>query len=248
MILDYQELIPYISYYGEIILYLTLAIGLIFFICYGIVKNNYNYVTRGFVFFLLGIVLTLILVIITIIDTQSNQMGNTGVFSYIALIAITVIFTLCFGLPPIIHGKRCCQKLSIKKQKPSINRDIIQHVYIVFKCRNNIILKKNKEEITGFDYKMDKRHLFKDEIIKDVLNNYNLSMIYDEPNEVGISTVNGKRPNVYNCYLIEVDDISEELSKEYVVDQFDIINLEIDDFNKKLILKILMREEFRLYL
>lgn len=248
MFLDYQELTQYILAYGEIVLYLALVIGLIFLICYGIVKNNYNYVTRGFVFLIVGSVLTLILVIITIVDTISNQTGDTGLFSYIALIAIIVIFTICFSVPSIIRGKTRYQRLTFKKRKPSVNRDVIQHVYLVFKCRNNIILKKNKEEISGFDYKMDKHHLFKDEIIKEVLKDYNVSLVYDEPKEVGIATVNSKKPNLYNCFLVEVNDISEELAKEFVVDQFDIINLEIDDFNKKLILKTLMREEFRLYL
>lgn len=234
--------------YGQILLFIVLIVGLIFFITYGIVKQNQNYVTRGFVFLLVGGILTLILAVITIIDYAMNKPANLGLFSYLSFIGVSLFYTLVLGLVNIHKGKQRYQRLNFKKTKPSINRDINQHIYVVYKAGTKIILKKNKDKISGFELLMNKNHLFKDELLNSLNNIYKVTPLYDDLKELGVCTINNKKPDIYYCYLVEIEEITYELSKEEVVDQFDVITLELDIHDKEMILRTLMREEFKIYL
>lgn len=247
MVLDINEILLFIKAYGEVVVYAALIIGLIFFITYGVMKNHTNYVTRGFVYILVGGVLLILFVAATIIDYTQKIEANLGLFSYLLFIIVTFIYTLTLGLTNIIRGKRSYQRLSFKKIKPSVNRNIAQHVYVVFKCGSKVILKKGKEKFSGFISNLDKSHLFKDERLLELLKKYNVSQNDDEFKESGIVTVNGKKVNLYYCYLIEIPTISDELALEEVIDQYDLVTLPMDDFDKELVLRILMREPFKLY-
>lgn len=247
MVLDINEILSFIKAYGEVVVYAALIIGLVFFITYGVMKNHTNYVTRGFVYILVGGILLILFVTATIIDYTQKIEANLGLFSYLLFIIVTFIYTLTLGLTNIIIGKRSYQRLSFKKVKPSINRNIAQHIYVVYKCGSKVILKKGKETASGFSAELDKSHLFKDERLIELNKKYHLNMLEDEFNEAGIVTVNGKKINLYYCYLIEISNITDALASEIVVDQYDLVTLPMTDFDKEIVLRILMREPFKLY-
>lgn len=247
-IFDVSQVLPYLRVYGQLLLYVILIVGLIFFIINGILRDKANFMTKGILFILIGSLLAVLFGLVTIIDYATNKPGNLGLFGYLSFIIVIISFTLAFGLPNIIRGKKTYQRVSFRKQKPSINRDIIQHVYVVYKCGSKVILKKNKELFSGFNVEMNKNNLFKDELIEKLNATYNANPIYDEINEIGIVSVNGKKPNIYYCYLIEITDISLKLQEEEVVDQYDVITVEMNDTDRQMVLRILMREPFKLYL
>ena len=239
------ELLKWYFYYTG---YALLGIGLIFFIVYGILRNNFNYVLRSFVFFVVGGSLTFLFTLSMILDYILGTFADLSWFGYLVFILVSLLYTCVLGFYNLAKGKTRYQRLSFKKNKPSVNRDINQYVYVVYKCGNEIILEKDKDLVKGFCINMDKKHLFKDEIITGLNQKYNVRPLDEENSEVGVVTVNGKKPDIYYCYLIEIYEIPDELKEKAIVNNYEIINQAMNDLDKQIILRTLMREPFKLFI
>lgn len=244
-LLDQQELIANIQLYTQLLVYAVLPILLIFLITLSATKNNSNYCYKAFVMLVLGSVLSLLFIIATILDYSLHTVHRLGLFTYLAFIITSLLLTFAFSFVLYLRGKRRFQRLSFKKTAPSIDRNVIRYSYIVFHCDNKVLLQKNKDLYKAIEFKHDKKHIFEDETLVEIAKSFNLNTKYSDFKLVGKYTVKAKKTSIYSCYFIDCNINEDILSDKYeLVDQLDLMKYAMDDRDRKIILRTLIRQQF----
>lgn len=206
------------------------ALGLIFFIINRAFMNK-GYRTKFLVNLSLGLGLLILFIISLIVDYKG---GNIFKFYYKHLILIIVslgyclVFTLSIYKTIQVSNIRIIKKLRINKEK--------NYLYILFKYREGYLLKAKKEYYQGYSLKM--KSSFHDEAIeeavKKIMPNYTSKVFKGKINS---------DDKLYFCYLVETN---ESLLGFEQISMYDLINLKTSDFDKEVILSIILKENFNI--
>lgn len=206
------------------------ALGLIFFIINRAFKNK-GYRTKFLVNLFLGLSFLILFIISLIVDYKG---GNILKFYYKHLILIIVslgyclFFTISIYKTIQVSNIRIIKKLRINKEK--------NYLYILFKYQEGYLLKAKKEYYQGYSHKM--KSSFHDEAIEEAVKK--LAPNYSSKAYKGKINSDDK---VYFCYLVETN---ESLLGFDQISMYDLINLKTSDFDKEVILSIILKENFNI--
>ena len=250
-----EEIIVFLRYAGAAII----GLGFIYFVIIRLF-NNFNNIKKALVALVVGIVLTLIIVIGILIDNYNLQFNLKNLWYYSFLI---VNILMMITIPTVLYfvGKSRHQqfrnyhiKIVKEKQKviPTI-KEKEEYVYYVFKCKDHYLLKKKMLDSNEIYYsetvKLNKI-LFHDEMIKELINKYNLCEFNPDnvlsANQIGEALVKGKKDKHYYCYLIELNDKVKSLEDYEMISAYDLFRYNMEDFDKKILFHMILKETFKI--
>lgn len=217
----------------------TLVLGLIFFIVNGIIKTS-NIRMRALVFLLFGISLFLIFLISLIIDYEG---GNLLKYysKHLLYIFSSLLIALFVSIPMFITANKNYIRLR-NPIKSKVNYHEKEYLYIIYKYNDHIILEDKNGKYSGIISLM-KNSYFHDESLKKYNNKLGINDY--TANMLGTVNVKGKKNNLYYCYLVNINNnISNSKFKE--INQYQLLSLNIDDFNKQVLLRMMIGEKFEL--
>lgn len=242
-----------------------IGLGFIYFIAIRLSKylNNKK---KALITFIIGLVMTIVLVGCTIYDNINITVLPTFSFTEVYYVFLIVSIVYMITIPSIFLAIGCSRHekfknyyYKIKKEKekikPTIN-DEKENVYVVIKHNGNFLLKENivsgNKKYSGIIEKLNKNILFHDEMIKNFIEKYELNK-YDAHNIieckiVGEALVKGKVDLRYYCYVIDISSKNEKLKEFYEVSPYDLVKYEMTDFDKQILFHIVLRDYFKIEL
>ena len=220
-----------------IILFLKMLVivSFIMFVTRQIVKEK-HIKTKGLVYLIVSLSLTLIGVVTLIIDLN-NYLIFDNIWYYILFIGSALIYVIG-AIFVLIKSKKFAGP--VKNKVVFTLHDKIENVYVLFKHQGSLYVLKDKN--TGINYKL-KNTEFVDDVVNKIVSKYtnNLSRDYDK---LGTITRNiDKKDNVYYCYVIETEE-PLDYNAFSVVDGLKVNEMDISDLDKYIIIKSLIGIDF----
>lgn len=115
-----------------------------------------------------------------------------------------------------------------------------EYLYIIYRHENDICLKNRKEKYHGLVYRL-KNNEYHDSFIHKL--NQRLKVTGKiEINKLGKVTYKSKR-KTYFCYEITVYD-SQEIKNLESVNAYQLVNLPLEQFDKEILYRLILREPF----
>ena len=115
------------------------------------------------------------------------------------------------------------------------------YLYLVYKYEDVFLLEKNNDKYLGDLIPFDKKILFHDEMISRFIDQQKLNI--NKAKFIGKLQINSKKKKIYYCYLIDVYNLLG-LDEKYQVNKYDLPQIEMDEFHKKIVLRIGLQENF----
>ncbi len=240
-----------------------LGIGFIFFLVIRI-QNNANYKKKAFAALITGVVITFILITLISIDILTSDdiyrfypdfAFTKDFFYYYAFLFTSVLMTIIIPLIFFFMGKSRHQQFKsfsykIEKEKmeakPTI-KDEIESVYVVIRHNGNYLLRRNNDDTySGIVRRLMGSTIFHDEMIKKVMNEFELdedNVTYNFAGEAKL--IKGKDIHYY-CYTIDINEVNESLRDYYEISAYDLINYNMNEIDKQIIYHIILREKFKI--
>ena len=82
-------------------------------------------------------------------------------------------------------------------------------------------------------------------MINELLKKFNLSEdVISNYDMYGCAFLKDKLDKHYYCYMIEINQINESFEEFEMVSVYDLFRYEMDDFNKKIIFHLILKEKF----
>jgi|SRR5690554_483771 len=214
--------------------------GLIFFIVHN-AFNTRNYKRKALIFLLTGLVLLIGMFIAHLVDRYYFNYSVFGL-SYYAFPLAVLLLTIITVTISLVMAKKYHHGFS---RKPYLKRDKSSenYLYTIYKYRDHYYLKLKKDLYSGDVVKFKKDILFHDQMIDFRIQSLGLSV---ESADL-IGKVNGKdKKKEYNfyCYLVELNGETESLKDFEKIDMFAIQRVKALDFDKNIILRIIIKEKF----
>lgn len=223
-----------------------LIMGFIYFLIIRAIKTK-NYIRKSIYILISGGVVSLVLVggLIYDIITDAFLYPNNqfDIYYFIYLIA-SVFYMLLFFILNYVKGFKLKQRFKSfvyteKKVIPTI-KDKKEYLYIILKYHNNYLLKATEDNIyESLTVKFANHDFFHDELIKKVIQEKH--WIINNYEFVGKATLTNKKDNIYYCYIVDLqalDNCFEEIKAEQ------LINIKMNDFNKKIIYTSIIDKNF----
>ena len=118
-------------------------------------------------------------------------------------------------------------------------------MYIILKYNNNFLLKKveEKEDIyyKSIVVKFPHNEFFHDELVNQYIDNNSLDVV--SYSQVGKAVKHDKKDMVYYCYKILLNSYPNKLDLEEV-DSYKLINMNLNDMDKKILFTSIVENEF----
>lgn len=229
--------------------------GFIYFIVLRLCKylNNKK---RALVSFILGLILSIACVVGIVVDDIYPKITIDTLFYYAYLI-VSVLMMIIIPVVYLVRAKsrnerfrNYHQKIIKDKEKQAVKtiKDKEEYVFYLFKYDDKILLKKRNINSHEMYYsetiKLDKI-LFHDEMINELLKKFNLSEdVISNYDMYGCALLKDKLDKHYYCYMIEINQINESFEDFEMVSVYDLFRYEMDDFNKKIIFHLILKEKF----
>lgn len=234
--------------------------GFIFFVVLRLC-NTSNFKRKALASLITGVVLISLTIVAIVIDT--NKQGAIFVdFSfiepyYVFFLASILLTSVISGIYLILgftrHQKFAYYKAKIDASKVKVTptiKDKKEFVYVVFSKGNNILLRK--ESIKGEDYysglsvALNKKILFHDEMIKQIMRDYDI--ITDDRftsfKEIGEVLVEGKIDKHYYCYNVVVDEFNQKLNEFEEISAYDLVNYNLSELDKQILYHYILKDHF----
>ncbi len=242
-----------------------LGYGFIFFVILRL-YNSKNYLRMA----LASLITGLSLIILTILGIMFDSFREGALFvaysfiqPYYVFFNVAILLTFALSLTFFIMGKKRRQSFrsfpyKVKKTTKPIPTIVDEHefVYVVFKRNDNYLLKKIK--VSGEDYyttlieKLNNKIFFHDEMIKHIIGQFGLreeSHNHDVNYKlVGEVTKHEKIDNHYYCYVVNVEEINDKLRDYVEINPYDLINYQMNDFDKQILYHIILKDYFKIEL
>ena len=214
-----------------------LVVGLLFFIAGNAFKTS-NFKRKALIYFLIGLVLIIGCIGAFFYDKEVKEINKFS-FRYFIFPSTILIYTIIMTTIYLVKAAKYNHHLRGYRHLQS--NDTEQYVYIVFKHQDKYLLNLNKDKYSGEIVKFPRNIYFHDEAIKDYLAKFNIAS--NSIKFIGDATVSNKKKHIYFCYLVEVKEPQAKFTK---VDQFKIGEINADEFDKQVILRIIIGEEFNI--
>lgn len=120
-------------------------------------------------------------------------------------------------------------------------------LYIVFEYKGNIILQRTQKGVSGLLLPL-KNVVFHDVALEQLFHLLKIDLYKEHVKYVGKASLGGKVEQVFHCYYIGIDEISEKFANYVEVEKRDVIQLSMIEFDKQLILRTIMKEDFDIHL
>ena len=217
-----------------------LIIGLIFFIIGNAITTS-NYKRKALIYSIAGLILLIGSFIGYLYDVFELGMERFSLKYFIFPISIFVV-TIAYTITNLIRAKKVNHHL--RGYRHQQNNDLEQSLYIVFRIDDNYLLVEEEDKYRGYLFKFPRNIFFRDEALNLVLEKLGLTKISSKL--VGKVNFNNKKKKIiYYCYnvLVTTTDIHKGFK---VIDKMGILQIEADQFDKELILKIIINDEFNI--
>ncbi len=225
--------------------------GFIYFILIRAI-NTKNYKRKSIYMFISGMILVLFFIggIIYDIITGNFNYYKTKI-DYFVFLIIAILYVSFFSIFYYIKGRKMKQKFNSnfnkKKATPTI-KDKKEYVYIILKYNNDFLLVKDNDAnlYKGIVLKFTHTDFFHDEIIKKYINDYNLNVLSYQ--FIGKAKKVLKKDNIYYCYKIILNEIPDIKNNFEIVDGVKLIDLPMQDDDKKIIYNSVVNDNFEITL
>lgn len=212
-------------------------ISLIMLIVRGIFRNS-HIIYKGLGYFLVSLAIFTISIISLIADYGfKNEVTTNGYITYIGVITTSIGY-LIYG--SLILAKRNKFAKNVKKKMVYTYKEKDEYVYILY--RNDTVFYLLKDTNTGIQTKL-KKNEYADDCINKINEKLNVQVEWGL-DRLGTVTIRGeKRDQVYYCYVIEISNVMDD-NRFIWATNYEITSLDIPDFDKFIILKCLIGNEF----
>lgn len=122
-----------------------------------------------------------------------------------------------------------------------------EFLYIVFEYKGNIILQRTQKGVSGLLMPL-KNVVFHDVALEQLFHVLKIDLYKEHVKYVGKATLGGKVEQVFHCYYITIDEISEKFANYVEVEKRDVVELSMIEFDKQLILRTIIKEDFDIHL
>ncbi len=216
----------------------VLGLGLIFFIVNGIITTM-NPKIRGLIHLIIGLFLTIVFSLAFYLDNYVYLEAYSP-FTYIVFGGSSLLYTIIIPTTLFIKGNR--EGFSFKRKKLIYTTQKKEHLYLVYKHGTQIFLKDKKGIIL---------HMKKTSFIDQMIEDYNRKLKLNVPEELikkyGVVTITGKKKEIYYCYLIDINtDLNDFGITGY--DKYELIHMDFEYFDKQIIFRLMLEEEFNIVL
>lgn len=204
--------------------------------------NNFRYRTKYLILFIIGAIISGAFYLALVLDKGNHQQSIYSYYTFIvvnAVVALHSLYKLIFKF-----RKNEFQKYSYnntKKVERTSKALYKEFLYLLFEYKGEYLLKKTKQTYSGMKISL-KRAYFHDEAISKVLSKYHC-----ESKEVTMygEYTDTKNKEIYYVYLISLtNDINP---KKYEWFHFSKIRfLDLTDFDKEIIYRVLLKEKFEI--
>lgn len=213
---------------------IVLGLGLVFFLLNKALKNT-NYKVKGFTNITVGIILAIIFGIALWFDYRGGNI-ITLYYPYFLFIITTLAFGIGYGYNYLIYkrGRSPLRKKTISKYY------FTDYIYMFYRYDNIIYLQNKKNKYFGLSFKL-KPTDYHDSFIMDVNKKYNINSQINVQ-KIGKLTSKEKR-KIYHCYVVNLfDDLDiKNLEK---VNAYKLTDYQMDDFDKNLMFRMILRDQF----
>ena len=234
--------------------------GFVFFVVLRLC-NTSNCKRKALASLITGVVLVSFTILGIVIDTNKQGAILVG-FSFIepyyvfliASILLTIVITsIYFILGFTRHQKFTYFKPKIKVNKVKVSptiKDKKEFVYVVFSKENNILLKKDnikgEDYYTGLIVPLNKKILFHDEMINQVMKDYDIEAddSFTPFKEIGEVLVEGKIDRHYYCYNIIVEELNQKLNEYEEISAYDLVNYNLSELDKQILYHYILKDHF----
>lgn len=165
-------------------------------------------------------------------------------YIYYAMFAVSSIIMASVSVL-ILHVIAKKKNMSTSMKKRKFHRQ--EFLYIVFEYQGDIILQRTQKGVSGLLVQL-KHELFHDVALEQLFHMLAVDLYKEHVKYVGKASLGGKIEQVFHCYYIQVDQISQKFINHVSVDKREVINLSMIEFDKQLILRTIMKEDFDIVL
>jgi hypothetical protein len=211
----------------------VLGIGLFYFIL-NRALSSLRHKTRGLINLIVGLIMTGGFVWAFISDYQG---GN--IFEYpthLFFIGASLLFSLSISLYLLLY-----RVALFSKNKTTSKSYFQEYLYVIGRSGQDLYLFEDKQKYHGLLLKLKKTD-FHDEVIRNFERKNNLSVIKEEEIVRGKITF-PKQKKIYHCYMFTIKE-GNLLSKAKLVPGLKLGEFPIDDFDKEIILRLMLKEPF----
>lgn len=220
------------------------AVMLLIYLILNRALSNLRRRKKALIIFLIGISLSGLFFIAYIVD-KNNPNNPFEDYIYFTYIASNIFFGSAF----LLFGIKGTRKNDFIKQNyikqkdysPTSRVHYKKFLYLVFEYKNEYLLKKDKETYSGMNLRLKKGE-FHDVEIGNLLKKYNA--IESKVTEYG-EYVSTKNKEIFYVYLINLDRSIDIKKCEYIY-YSKIRFLEMSDFDKEIIYRVLIKEKINI--
>lgn len=226
------------------VFYTFLFLGLIYYLIYRIaIMVTRNIKLSGLIILLFGTILTTLFVVSLRVDYTGGNLMN-DYYQYLSLSTVSLIYMLSLSLPFLSRASRTYIRLGISRKLNIKSGDKHSYLYVLYKHERYFYLIKEKESYKGYIGKF-KKTSFHDEAIKN--QNQELNITGAKIKYCGKVTMEGKKKLKYFCYIVLVKEELMLKNAEKIGD-FQLMNYNMTNFDKEVILNMLLKEDFNIKL
>ncbi len=233
----------------RVVLSSFLVVGLIYFILNNAVSTS-NYKVKGLAFIITGVIIFIATLIGFLYDLK---MGKYMDFEYFIFPIMNILQMSIYTIYFFTSSKKYHHKIGNYKNR--IDTKVHKYLYVLISFDNDlyldrdIIKSKFKNEIPktkykGLKIKFDKGVYFHDEMITKFIEETGLKTY--SVNLVGQADIQGKKYQEVFCYNVVVFEKTPFLDTLSKVSKYDIMNCDMEDNDKKIILNMLVSKNFEI--
>ena len=232
--------------YIKIIIYASLPMAIIFFIINNIIPAK-NYAKRTLILSIILIGFLLLFGGAMLFDYYIYGNKPFTHYQYYLAAGAMILINLGFVIYNIIQTFRYHHRLGGSNK--SYQKDISQYLYIVYRYGGMYYLRKetrNGDDLyTGDCIPFGKGSFFYDEAFNKYASNTKIEI--SDYSYIGSATANQKKKMVFYCFLVDL--ASEDNLESYEkISPYEIVNINMLDLHKTLIMRILIGEQFNIEL
>lgn len=206
--------------------------ALLFFIFNNAV-NTANFKRKGLYNIIFGIVFNVGFLIGYLYD-RSHNIAISKVYIFPLVFDVLLIILVIINL---VKAKKYNHSFKANINKSPNEQNFL---YLVYQNGNDLFLERKQEGYGGKIIPFERKVLFYDEMLEKYFEKQKMTI--KKAHMMGRYRIIKKKHNIYFCYLIDVDN--KEVLNFTKLSKYDIINVEMNDFDKKIILNMLLNKEF----
>ena len=232
--------------YIKIIIYASLPMAIIFFIINNSIPVK-NYAKRTLVLSLVLVGFIMLFAGAMLFDYYRYGANPFSHYQYYLAAGALLLINLGFIIYNVIQTIRYHHRLASSGKQ--YQKDINQYLYIVYRYGGMYYLKKEKrngnDTYLGECIPFDKGSFFYDEAFNKHIAKSRIAM--SDYSYIGSATASGKKKMVFYCFLVELasEDNLDHLEK---ISPYEIVNIDMLDLHKTLVMRILIGEQFNIEL